>query len=92
MESCSSGIPTAGVCCSLNFGGIVLLICGMPPAMEVSGTPAFRGGAGCDSRRREPRVVAVCCRLFNEGHECCEDGICRQQVCDAGTTNVVKYL
>jgi len=35
-----------------TFGGRVSFTCGMPLAMDVSGTPEFRGGGGPESKVR----------------------------------------
>ena len=37
----------------------MLLISGMAPAIEVSGTPAFRGGGGMESKEFGRYAVAV---------------------------------
>jgi len=37
------------------MGGLVSLTCGMPPAIEVSGTPVLRGGGG-GARCSGPKV------------------------------------
>ena len=39
------------ICSGDNLGGIELFASGFPPAIEVSGTPALRGGTG------------ICCRV-----------------------------
>lgn len=43
----------------------------MPPAMEVSGMPAFRGGGGCVSREYGWYAVLVCIFRFEDICEAC---------------------
>lgn len=46
LEVSSVEVEDAGSCCPVSRGGLVSLISGVPPAIEVSGTPLFRGGGG----------------------------------------------
>jgi len=48
----------AASCCPVNLGGRVSLTSGIPPAMDVSGIPVFRGG-GVVSRVCGRWAVAV---------------------------------
>jgi hypothetical protein len=52
------------VCSDANRGGTELLASGLPPAIEVSGTPVLRGGGGGGCSDEGWYAVAVCiCRL-----------------------------
>lgn len=52
LEAPAEVVPRSLPCCWLNRGGRLSLISGLPPAMDVSGTPAFRGGCGTGSDGR----------------------------------------
>lgn len=44
------GVPSETSYCPVRRGGLVSFTSGTPPAIDVSGTPAFLGGAGGGSR------------------------------------------
>ena len=56
-----------------------------PPAMEVSGTPLFRGGGGNESGRLCGRYAdAVCSSLFEDARPCIDAEKVRRHVRAAG--------
>jgi hypothetical protein len=62
--------------CPVCFGGLVSLTWGMPPAMEVSGMPVFRGGGGWGSKELGWYAVLVCIFRFEDiWEECAEEKV-----------------
>ena len=49
------------------------LTCGIPPAMDVSGMPTFRGGGGSEPREKGWYAVLVCIFRFEDIRGICED-------------------
>ena len=61
LTLCFSICPDFGgaFCSPVSRGGLVSLISGIVPAMEVSGIPALRGGGGTESSEWGRYAVAV---------------------------------
>jgi hypothetical protein len=49
------------------------LTCGIPPAMDVSGMPTFRGGGGSEPNEYGWYAVLVCIFRFEDIREVCEE-------------------
>lgn len=52
--------------CSVNLGGRLSFISGMPPTVEVSGTPKLRGGSGSGLNADGWYALAVCSCRFDD--------------------------
>lgn len=73
----SAGLSKVISYCPICFGGLVSLTCGMPPAMEVSGMPAFLGRGGCVSREYGWYAVLVCIFRFDDIWDACAENVRR---------------
>lgn len=49
------------------------LTCGIPPAIDVSGRPTFRGGGGSEPNEYGWYAVLVCIFRFEDIREACEE-------------------
>ena len=65
VVSCDGILGDASYC-PVSCGGLVSFTSGTPPAIEVSGMPEFRGGAGGGSRACGRYAAIVCSSLFDE--------------------------
>ncbi len=70
----SADLPALTSYCPVCFGGLRLFKCGIPPAIEESGAPAFRGGGGgAESREYGWYAVLVCILRFDDICDDCDD-------------------